>query len=175
MKFFAAPGARMPDATGDVMRRLVSVGRERHRRHPLSLLVPVFLATALAIAIVLAVDLSLPAIRGLGFDHSAQYSECSVAMAILPRVLPLGLAAGVTAFIVAIKLGDRMSRVFSQILVALVALASVVALAMLIGNGIPSSTYLGARAADVFLVTLLPVGAPLVVGAVLGGWVAAIS
>jgi hypothetical protein len=169
--------ARLPMAAGEaeLTGRALAFGRMRHAAHPHIYVLPTMAAMVLVVSIVLVVGISLPAIKGPGFDHTAYYRECPVTMVLLPRAIPIGLVAGFIVFAVAMQLGERMGRFFASTLLGLFGAAVVVACAFLIGNGLPSSRYLDADAADVFLVSLLPIGVQVVIGAVLGGRVAEVS
>lgn len=158
-----------------VLSRTLSVGSFTVRRdssHPerekWTVLLPILLTGVLALSLVFFVSISLPRVSGPRLDHSEYYYELSVADALLPRAMLIGLVAGVVIFTVAVQLEDRMAWIFSAGTVSLIALAGILALAILIGHGAPNSTYLGANAGEIFLVVLLPIGVPVVVGAVLG-------
>jgi hypothetical protein len=165
----------MPDVTGELTKRMLSLGRGRRAYDPRIVLFPLLVSLGLVVAIVLLVAISLPAIAGLGFDNTEYYRESSAAMIVLPRALPIGLIAGVVLFVAAMRLGDQMGRMLSGCVLGLFGVAVIVALTLLFGNGLPSATYLSADAADIFLVALIPIGVPAVVGAVFGGPVAAVS
>ena len=165
----------MPDATGEVTKRLFSVGRGRRAYSSSVLVFPLFAALVLLASIAHFLNLSLPATKGPDTKPADYYRECSAAMIVLPRALPIGLVAGVITFIVAMQLGDHVGRLFSASMLGLFGAATVIALAFLLGNGPPSPSYSGADAADIFLVAVIPIGVPVVIGAVLGGRVATIS
>jgi hypothetical protein len=98
----------------------------------------------------------------------------------MPGAILFGLVAGMMIFAIVIqlggiRLGDRMAGIYCASTVCLFALAAIVALAVFFGGGDPNSMYLSAASGDIFLVILLPVGVPVVVGAVLGAGVATAS
>ena len=99
---------------------------------------------------------------------------------LFPGAILLGLLAGLMIFAIVIQLGDiqlgdRMAGIYCASTVCLFALTGIVALAVFFGGGDPNSMYLDAASGDIFLVILLPVGVPVVVGAVLGAGVATAS
>jgi hypothetical protein len=161
--------------TGDVTKRLFSAGRARHAYNSRVHVFPLLVALTLMVSIVFLMEMSLPAIKGPGFDYTDYYRECSAAMVVLPRALPIGLVAGVLTFCVALHLGEHRGRLFGTSILGLFGAATVISLAFLFGNGPPSPSYSGSEAADIFLVAVLPIGVPVVIGAVLGGRVAAVS
>ena len=165
----------MSDDVSKLTKQLFSVGQKRHDFDLRVALYPLLAAIALLCLIVLLVALSLPPIRGPGFDKTEYFREYATTSVLFPRVLPIGLFSGVAAFVLALRLGEQRSRYFTAFILCVASVAVIVALAIVSGNGLPSPNYLGADAVDVFLVTLIPIGLPLVLGAIVGGRVAAIS
>jgi hypothetical protein len=165
----------MPDATREVTNRLFLVGRGRHAHHWWIPLFPLLVALVLVASIAYFLNLSLPATKRPDAKRADYYGERPVAEVVLPRAFAIGLVAGALTFAVALQCGGYMGRLFSANILALFTVATMVAVALLFRDTPPNTTYLRADAADIFLAAVLPIGVPVVVGAILGGQVAAVS
>jgi hypothetical protein len=165
----------MPDTAADVTRRIFARGRKHAGSRLWKGGWPLLCCATLIIVSGSLVHAVLPPIRGLAVDQLAYYRECSVAMVLLPRLTPIGLFVGMTAFVLAMKMGDRRASVFCGSILAVFAVSLMVTLALWISGGSNEAGYASATVGDVFRVAVLPIGVPASVGAVLGVGVATVS
>jgi hypothetical protein len=87
--------------------------------------------------------------------------------------LPIGLFSGVAAFLLARGFGERRGRFFTAFVGGIAGLAMLLAVVSAYGQPIPY--YASACAFDAFVSAAVPIGVPLLIGAVAGQRIAAIS
>lgn len=165
----------MPDATDDVTRRIFANRRRRSGSRLSMSGMPLLCSAALILLTASSVNVVAPRVRGATAEDLAYYRECSVVTVLLPRLIPIGLIAGIVAFVLALKMGDGRASVFCGSILATFAVSLLVACALWIGVGSNEAGYANADIGDVFRVAVLPIGLPASVGAALGVGVAAVS